>query len=234
MSHMQNKNMHRTAHTLKAAAVILLVIAVAWIGLSLWDTWRQGDIPLKRSKGIRVTYTEGGEATLSSAAPLSAKEIFADHSDTIVCGIIQSVRNINIRGGQGESLTRGLITLQVDASPVNDGTTAETVTVLLPEGVGEAAGAEGSILSLYAIGTRGIFVLRRVTEQDRLMVGERYLYCDDLCDYTMYGADGFSVILHHGEVIFSMSMFDGTVDSFSSLREAEVAIRSLAEAYERP
>jgi len=187
----------------------------------------KGDFELKRSKGITITYSDDFEQSLTSPVPLTSKEIFDLHSNTIVRGTIESVRNIKIDYGKNNISFKALATLKIEKVISGNATVDSTITVLLPSYVDNVSADDSSVLiSRFKKGTEGIFLLKNVTETNCATLNNKTFYYNDVCNYFMFGEDHFAIIASDSNILFNADMFDVEITTFASLDEAEAKIQA--------
>lgn len=204
-------------------ALLIMSVVLIFTGCSS----EKGDFELERSKGITITYSDDFAQAITSPASLTSEEIFNLHSDTIVRGTIESVRNIKINCGKGENSFKALAALKIEKVISGNAAVDSTITVLLPNYVDNASANDSSIvISHLKNGTEGIFLLKEVTETTRATINNKTFYYDDVCDYFMFGEDHFAIIASDSNILFNSDMFDGEVTTFASLDEAEVKIQT--------
>lgn len=206
-------------------SIVLLIISVMLVFTGCSSS--KGDFELERSKGVTITYSDEFEQSLISPAPLTSEEIFDLHSNTIVRGTIESVRNIKIDYGKGEISFKALATLKIEKVISGNATVDSTITVLLPNYVDNASANESSVvISHLKNGTEGIFLLKEVTDTNRAEINKKTFYYDDVCDYFMFGEDHFAIIVSDSGILFNTDMFDGEITTFATLDEAETQIQT--------
>ena len=206
-------------------SIALLVMAVAFVFTGCSSN--ESDFELERSKGVTITYSDDFEKAITSPTPLTSEEIFDLHSNTIVRGTIESVRNIKIDYGKGEISFKALATLKIEKVISGNVTTDSTITVLLPNYVDNASANDSSaVISHFKNGTEGIFLLKEVTETNRAEINNKTVYYDDVCDYFMFGEDHFAIIASDSGILFNIDMFDGEITTFATLDEAETKIQT--------
>ena len=206
-------------------SIALLVMAVVFVFTGCSSN--ESDFELKRSKGVTITYSDDFEKAITSPTPLTSEEIFDLHSNTIVRGTIESVRNIKIDYGKGEISFKALATLKIEKVISGNATTDSTITVLLPNYVDNASANDSSaVISHFKNGTEGIFLLKEVTETNRAEINNKTFYYDDVCDYFMFGEDQFAIIASDSGILFNTDMFDGEITTFATLDEAETQIQT--------
>lgn len=209
---------------------IILTIALLLVSATLVFTGcssSKGDFELERSKGITITYIDEFEKTMTATTPLTSDEIFNSYSNTIVRGIIETVRNIQIDYGKGEIAQKALATIKITKVISGNATADSTITVLLPKCVDNASANDSSVvISHFKKGTEGIFLLNKVTEQSCMEINKKTFYYDDVCEYSMFGEDNFAIIVSDGNIRFNADMFDGKTTTFATLDEAETKIQT--------
>lgn len=212
--------MKKTIFTL---LLLLIAATLVFTGCS-----SKGDFELERSKGIKITYIDEFEKTTISPAPLTSDEIFNSYSNTIVRGKIETVRNIQIDYGKGETAQKALATIKITKVISGEAEADSTVTVLLPQCVDNASANDSSVVtSHFKNGTEGIFLLNKVTEQSKSEINNKTFYYDDICEYSMFGEDHFAIISSDGTIQFNADLFDGEITSFDNLDEAETKIQTV-------
>ena len=149
--------MKKTIFTL---SFLLIAATLIFTGCS-----SKGDFELERSKGIAITYIDEFEKTTISPTPLTSDEIFNSYSNTIVRGTIETVRNIEIDYGKGETAQKALAAIKITKVISGEAEPDSTVTVLLPSCVDNASANDSStVISHFKSGIEGIFLLNKVTE----------------------------------------------------------------------
>lgn len=183
---------------------------------------------MKRSKGITITYIDEFEKVMTSPAPLTSDEIFNSYSNTIVRGTIETVRNIQIDYGKGEIAQKALATIKITKVISGNQAADSTVTVLLPKCVDSASADDSSVvISHFKNGTEGIFLLNEATEESRTEINNKTFYYKDICEYSMFGEDHFAITASDGTIRFNADIFDGEINTFSTLDEAETKIQTI-------
>lgn len=211
--------MKKTIFTL---SFLLIAATLIFAGCS-----SKGDFELERSKGITITYTDELRKTTISPTPLTSDEIFNSYSNTIVRGRIETVRNIEIDYGKGETVQKALATIKITKVISGEAEPDSTVTVLLPNYVDNASANDSStVISHFKSGIEGIFLLNKVTEDSCAEMNGKTFYYDDICDYFMFGEDQFAIIVSDGTIRFNADMFDGDTTTFATLDEAESKIQA--------
>lgn len=211
--------MKKTIFTL---SFLLIAVTLIFTGCS-----SKGDFDLERSKGITITYTDELRKTTIYPTPLTSDEIFNSYSNTIVRGTIETVRNIEIDYGKGETAQKALATIKITKVISGEAVPDSTVTVLLPNYVDNASANDSStVISHFKSGIEGIFLLNKVTEDSCAEMNGKTFYYDDICDYFMFGEDQFAIIVSDGTIRFNADMFDGDTTTFATLDEAESKIQA--------
>lgn len=210
----------------KSISLLFILLAVATLLLTGCSS--KGDFELKRSERVSITYVE--EIIKMSITPVSltSDEIIHSYSNAVVRGTIESVRNIQIDYGKGEVQQKAIAEIKVTKVLSGNAAVDSIVKVLLPAAVDNASAGDSSILlSHFKNGVAGIFLLKEVTEQSCAQMGKGTFYYDDICEYSMFGADQFAIIMTDGTVRFNANMFDGEANAFSTLDEAEAKLQSI-------
>ncbi len=213
---------------MKKTIFTLSLLPIAAILIFTGCSSAKGDLELKRSKGITITYSNEMAQTLTSPLPLTSDEILNRYSNTIVRGTIETVRNIQIDYGKGEISQKALAVIKITKVISGNATADSTVTVLLPKCVDNASANNSSaVISHLKNGTEGIFLLSKVTEQSRVEINKKTFYYDDVCDYSMFGEDHFAIIVSDGTIRFHADIFDGEITAFATLDEAETKLQTI-------
>lgn len=209
--------------TVLSIIILSMAVMLAFTGCSS----NKSDFELEHSKGIKITYSDEFEKTTISTTPLTSKEIFDLHSNTVVRGTIVSVRNIKIDYGKNNISFKALATLKIEKVISGNATVNSTVTVLLPNYVDNASADNSSaIISHCKDKTEGIFLLKEVTDTNRAEINNKTFYYDDVCDYFMFDEDHFAIITSESGILFNTDMFDGEITAFTTLDEAEAKIEA--------
>lgn len=209
--------------TVLSIIILSMAVMLAFTGCSS----NKSDFELEHSKGIKITYSDDFEKTTISTPPLTSKEIFVLHSNTVVRGTIVSVRNIKIDYGKNNISFKALATLKIEKVISGNATVDSTITVLLPNYVDNASANDSSaVISHFKNGTDGIFLLKEVTETNRAEINKKTFYYDDVCDYFMFDEDHFAIITSDIGILFNTDMFDGEITTFATLDEAENKIQT--------
>lgn len=212
---------------MKKSMLSIISVVAAAVFVFAGCSSKGGDFELERSKGVTITYSEDFVRTNTEPVPFTSEEIFQLHSDTIVRGTIESVRNIKIDYGKGEVSFKALATLNMERVLSGDGTAGDTVTVLLPNYVDNASANESAgVLSHFKNGTEGIFFLKKVTDTNRTEMNNKIFYYDDVCDYMMFGENQFAIIESDEGILFDPNLFDGAITSFDTLDKAELQVKA--------